>query len=199
MCIRDSIYSDSTNDTRISTAQRALRGLGYYKGRNHGIYDANFANAVMALQKDYLLIADSSSLGAGNIGPKTLAALHDAHYKLHVRNTAKSYQDIQRVHKTLKESDTYASQCLEQGWQGEEVKRLQRLLTQLGYFTDEINGVFGPATKASVAAFQFDEGVIDHLNAPYAGEVGIKTIKALRKKARLAALQAVRSFGWSIL
>ncbi len=193
------IYSDSTNKERISTAQRALRGLGYYQGKNHGIYDQNFANAVMELQKDNLLIADSTSVGAGNIGPKTLKALTEANYRLRLANTAKSYKDMQRINETIKNSDTYVGQFLEMGWQGKEVERLQRMLQKLGYFTEDINGVFGPATKASVIAFQINEGIMNSANDLYAGEVGPQTLKALRTKERLAALQAVRSFGWSVL
>jgi peptidoglycan hydrolase-like protein with peptidoglycan-binding domain len=195
----DYIYSDNTNVHLISTAQRTLRGLGYYRGRTHGVYDANFANAVIRLQQQYKLVADSSSLGAGNIGPKTLAALNDAHYKMRVRQTANTNIDMQRVNDSIKQSDIYVGQFLESGWQGKEVEKLQRLLKKLGYFTADINGVFGPATKAGVIAFQLDEGIIESAQERYAGYIGTDTLKALRTKARLGAFSAMRSFGVSVL
>ena len=42
---------------------------------------------------------------------------------------------------------------------GEEVKTLQSRLYDLGYYTDEIDGQFGPGTKAAVIDFQKANGL----------------------------------------
>ena len=42
---------------------------------------------------------------------------------------------------------------------GEEVKTLQARLHDLGYYTDEIDGQFGPGTKAAVIDFQRANGL----------------------------------------
>lgn len=56
--------------------------------------------------------------------------------------------------------------------QGEDVRELQRLLKAAGGYV-EIDGVFGPATKAAVKAFQHKAGLAED------GIVGEKTWKAL--------------------
>lgn len=48
---------------------------------------------------------------------------------------------------------------LEKGASGEDVKRLQVALKQLGYFTGECSGVFGDGTEAAVYSFQLAVGV----------------------------------------
>ncbi|MBR6184832.1 MAG: peptidoglycan-binding protein, partial [Clostridia bacterium] len=41
------------------------------------------------------------------------------------------------------------------GDRGEEVKKLQRRLSELGYLTDRIDGIYGQNTKRAVERFQF--------------------------------------------
>ena len=45
---------------------------------------------------------------------------------------------------------------LTQGMEGEDVRRMQTRLTELGYYTGEITGNFGANTKSAVEAFQAD-------------------------------------------
>lgn len=45
------------------------------------------------------------------------------------------------------------------GMKGPDVRALQALLTQLGYFTGTIDSDFGPRTRAAVLAFQADNGL----------------------------------------
>ena len=48
---------------------------------------------------------------------------------------------------------------LRTGSRGEDVKTLQSRLYDLGYYTDEIDGQFGSATKAAVIEFQQANGL----------------------------------------
>ena len=48
---------------------------------------------------------------------------------------------------------------LRTGSRGQEVKDVQTRLYQLGYYTDEIDGQFGSATKAAVIEFQKANGL----------------------------------------
>ena len=48
---------------------------------------------------------------------------------------------------------------LRTGSRGQEVKDLQSRLYQLGYYSDEIDGQFGSATKAAVIEFQKANGL----------------------------------------
>lgn len=49
---------------------------------------------------------------------------------------------------------------LRQGSRGEEVKRLQSRLKELGFSPGTIDGDFGAATEAAVRAFQASEGLL---------------------------------------
>ncbi len=62
---------------------------------------------------------------------------------------------------------------LRTGSRGDDVKTLQGRLHDLGYYTDEIDGQFGPGTKAAVIDFQQVNG----LEAD--GMVGAETRKLL--------------------
>ncbi|RSD28391.1 L,D-transpeptidase family protein [Mesobacillus subterraneus] len=69
-----------------------------------------------------------------------------------------------------------ASSVLKKGMKGAQVKELQKVLTNKGYSTKGIDGVFGPATEAAVKKFQKDK----KLTAD--GVVGPATKKALGMK-----------------
>ena len=59
------------------------------------------------------------------------------------------------------------------GSQGEEVRQIQTKLTELGYFTSKIDGIYGEKTKAAVTRFQRDNGLTADVIA------GTKTLSAL--------------------
>jgi murein L,D-transpeptidase YcbB/YkuD len=69
-----------------------------------------------------------------------------------------------------------SSTVLKKGMKGAEVKKLQQILTNKGYSTKGIDGIFGPATEAAVKKFQKDK----KLKAD--GIVGPATKKALGMK-----------------
>jgi peptidoglycan hydrolase-like protein with peptidoglycan-binding domain len=69
-----------------------------------------------------------------------------------------------------------SSTVLKKGMKGAEVKELQQLITNKGYSTKGIDGVFGPATEAAVKKFQKAK----KLKAD--GVVGMATKKALGMK-----------------
>lgn len=56
---------------------------------------------------------------------------------------------------------------LQYGSQGSDVKALQTALKEMGYYSDSIDGKFGPNTKAAVMAFQRNEGIsVDGIVGP---------------------------------
>jgi len=66
------------------------------------------------------------------------------------------------------------------GSRGQEVAKLQTVLTQLGYLDDVIDGIYGPKTKVAVLAFQVGYKVILHpLESAYGYWCGPKTIAVL--------------------
>lgn len=59
------------------------------------------------------------------------------------------------------------------GSQSEEVRQIQTVLKQKGYYTGNVDGIFGTKTKSAVTAFQRDNGLkVD-------GIAGSETLKAL--------------------
>lgn len=54
----------------------------------------------------------------------------------------------------------YSHSVVKIGSIGEDVRYIQKLLSQLGYKYMRIDGVFGPLTEAAVKAFQLDEGLV---------------------------------------
>lgn len=73
-------------------------------------------------------------------------------------------------------STVHSGSVLKKGMKGAEVKKLQQILTDKGYRTKGIDGIFGPATEAAVKQFQKSK----KLKAD--GVVGLNTKKALGMK-----------------
>jgi len=63
--------------------------------------------------------------------------------------------------------------------QGEDVKKLQQFLNQLGYFNGEINGYFGDETRMAVYVFQKDKGLVNDIADLGAGHFGPSTRRTL--------------------
>ena len=59
------------------------------------------------------------------------------------------------------------------GSRGDEVRKVQQKLKNLGYYTGNVDGIFGTQTQSAVRRFQRDKGLsVD-------GIVGPKTLSAL--------------------
>lgn len=66
------------------------------------------------------------------------------------------------------------------GSKHDEVKKIQTILKEKGYFEGElITDYFGPQTKKAIAKFQVDYGIVSSIYSSEAGIVGPKTLKAL--------------------
>lgn len=65
--------------------------------------------------------------------------------------------------------------------EGEDVKKLQKYMQQLGFFADEITGFYGPQTREAVFNFQVSEGILQSFEDFGAGHFGVNTRKALDK------------------
>ncbi|MBU1954100.1 peptidoglycan-binding protein [Patescibacteria group bacterium] len=76
------------------------------------------------------------------------------------------------------------------GQNGEDVKKLQTMLTDMGYYNGDINGVFDTATYDAVAKFQVDEDVLPDMYSFGIGHVGAKTIAVLADKVPLQEAHA---------
>lgn len=192
--------NDASSARDVATVQRMLRSLRYYRGRTDGRYGEPLKQAIMKFQKEKGLIADASSVGAGTIGPITKAALSDVVRAKKSKTIAKGILLVKRVRDRLLERERLIAATTGEGYQGEAVENVQRFLADIGLFPeDQINGVFGPATRQAVAAYQVDRGVIPSAAHGAAGTVGPITLKTLQNEQIRYGMTVVRTRGWEAL
>ena len=122
------------NDVGIEVRdmQRRLKDLGYLSGEADGEFGTATENAVKAFQYQHGLESD------GYAGEQTLNLLYS--------------QQAQSFVPTPTPSPTPSA--LSSGAKGDEVKRLQQRLKDLGFYAGEIDGDFGKGTKSAVTIFQ---------------------------------------------
>lgn len=65
--------------------------------------------------------------------------------------------------------------------EGDDVKKLQTYLKELGYFSGEIDGKFGDTTRMAVYLFQKDKGLVSDIGDLEAGHFGGATRKAFEE------------------
>ena len=142
----------------VKELQERLRELGYYSGEVDGQYGGGTRSAVQAFQGQHGLDAD------GIAGESTLNLLYSANAQTFVP--------------TPTPSDTpETAAMLGSGSQGDQVKKLQQRLAELGFYTGKVDGDYGKGTKQAVTVFQSQHG----LDAD--GIAGEKTLRLLYSSA----------------
>ena len=129
---------------RISANYPAIPRIGTVSG----VFDAATRNAVIVFQQIFGLAVD------GVVGKQTW-------YKLkYIYNGVKNLSEIYSEGLTISEVERVFSNVLRQGDRGIAVRTIQYYLNFIGQFNGSLNidiaedGVFGPATKRAVEAFQ---------------------------------------------
>ena len=113
----------------VKTLQQRLKELGYYKGSLQG----TFGELTEAALMDFQFTANLTRTGVLDRATYDLIYSPDAPYK--------DYDE-----------DDYTE--LKQGDRGDDVKRLQKRLIELGYLTGSADGIYGASTSNAVKAFQ---------------------------------------------
>lgn len=184
----------------VSTAQRLLRFLGFYRGRTDGDYDDGVRDAIFAFQKARGLAGTMESPGAGRIGPLTQKQLFGAWSKRRIAQRAEKMLLFSRVRSVLAKRGDLPDRFLELGYSGPAVRAYQEFLAERGYFpADKINGSFGPLTRDATIEYQLAEGLIKRRGDEGAGEVGPLTLRHLRLEEMKEAYILVRGFGLNVL
>jgi peptidoglycan hydrolase-like protein with peptidoglycan-binding domain len=81
------------------------------------------------------------------------------------------------------------------GSRGAQVKQLQRLLSQLGYFNaKELSSNFGSKTKSALLQYQLDKKIVSGTDAHGAGVYGPTTRKLMMADAINAKYQSFDEF-----
>jgi len=139
---------EGMTDTDVVVLHQELKLLGYYSGALTETFTSVTREAVRSFQNDKGI----SPTGVADVATrKALAA------------------SVQLLPPTI----TSASSSLSLGARGEAVSILQQKLKELGFFSSDVTGYFGPITQKAVIAFQSANGI-----EPI-GIVGPKTLAAL--------------------
>ena len=146
--------------TAVKKLQEALKNRGYYSGKIDSTFGSGVYAAVKAFQKQYGLKAD------GIAGPATQNLLF---------NTSASSSDT--------------STSLQKGSSGTEVRNLQYVLAELGYYDGSINGEYGNTTADAVRAFQINNDI-----SPVDGVAGPKTLKVIYSSKAVGATASSGSY-----
>lgn len=117
----------------VKSIQIELMALDFYSSKLDGVYGRKTQQAIKEFQFVHHLKVD------GVAGPTTLK-------KLFSTNETKTYQQ-------------FTSTKLLSGDKGVQVRQLQEKLSKLGYFSNAIDGKFGPHTKGAVMDYQKRYGI----------------------------------------
>jgi peptidoglycan hydrolase-like protein with peptidoglycan-binding domain/3D (Asp-Asp-Asp) domain-containing protein len=155
----------------ISDLQEALRMFGYYHGAVTGTYDADTRQAVMVFQIAEGVLISEQSMGAGNLGQKTLKTL-----KTKIENFNST---VLKEQNRLRENLSALSVGLGKKDEGDKVYRMQQMMWELGYYKGELNGKYDSSTTTAVFDFQKANGIVQSDWQQGAGFYGKKTHEAL--------------------
>jgi len=138
----------------IAGIQELLAKRGFNPGAIDGVKGAGTTEAIIAAQTFYKLDAD------GTLGEQTLAALQNDPYEIDVPVASSS-------------TGTDKASSTEIAAKSDEIKNVQQLLSDRGFYGAEIDGVAGPMTKEAIILSQKTYGLIAD------GVAGSLTIAAL--------------------
>lgn len=126
----------------VKALHKVLQDLGLYDGPLSTTFTESTRQAVMDAQKMFAITRD------GVAGPQTLHVLDLEKYSVPAGSIGGS---------TSTGSGTNTgtgTRYLEEGMRGEDVRKLQKRLKDLGYATGPIDGIFGSITHSAVILYQ---------------------------------------------
>ncbi|MBS9775294.1 peptidoglycan-binding protein [Candidatus Gracilibacteria bacterium] len=146
---------------------KTLQKIGEYSGKLER-EEKDFIDIIYNFQVKYKLVAEPSDVGAGYYGPKTRELL---------KKLVKQFDSVTQKAKKIQKIG-----YLELGETSDEVRELQEILIELGYFKQKSTANFGEVTKQALIQFQLDNKLIENKDKIYAGVFGPQTQKALEKQ-----------------
>ncbi len=161
----DGILQKGDKGDDVKAVQQRLKELNYYDATCDGQFGNVTVNAVKAFQKKNGLPDD------GLVGKTTLKKLNSS------SAIAANGKTAGAVAKEDKEDDG----VLKKGAKGDDVKKLQQRLKELGYYKSTCDGNYGNVTVTAVKAFQKKNGLTAD------GVAGASTLKKLNSSSAIGA------------
>ena len=134
--------------TEVRKLQQKLKDLGYLSGSVDGKFGVATEAAVIAFQKNNNLTAD------GKAGVATLSKLYSGTAKKSTGTTVKLDDDGSSSGRDVSDISSTGYITLQEGSSGDQVRKMQQRLKDLGYYNGSVDGSFGEGTTAAVMAFQ---------------------------------------------
>jgi len=129
---------EGMNGSGVRALQKRLKELNYYSGTVDGDFGSGTKTAVIAFQRNNGLKAD------GKAGTATMNKLFEEDL---VKESEVNDQDTSNISST-------GYVVLEEGSEGDAVRKLQKALKNMGYYSGTVDGSYGSGTVSAVMAFQ---------------------------------------------
>lgn len=124
----------------VKALHKVLQDLGLHDGPLSTTFTESTRQAVMDAQDMFAITRD------GIAGPQTLHVLDLEHYSVPVGSIGGS--------SSANPGTGTGTRYLELGMQGNDVRKLQKRLEELGYETGPVDGIFGDITHSAVILYQ---------------------------------------------
>ena len=168
------LLKEGMESEAVRKLQENLAALGYYSGSVTGHFGSITKDAVISFQRKNGLSAD------GIAGSKTLAAISSK-----MSGSSSSSSGSSSSGGTSYSALTLdTTKTLQRYSEGDEVRTLQKMLTDLGYYSGNQTGSFGELTKEAVIAFQKAKGLTAD------GIAGSRTLAALNAAHSLGSISS---------
>lgn len=155
----------------VKKLQEALQKFGLYSGEIHESFNEATRRALIQFQIKVGIVDSQNDFGAGYFGPQTRRAME--------REIAKETTDLTfSKPEQSQQPSNLPGMNLGQDDSGEDVKKLQEILKQLGYDV-EVSGIYDEKTIEAIFQFQKQHRIVFSKSDKGAGFFGPKTYQTL--------------------
>jgi len=174
----------------VKSLQAELKTLGYYRGVEHGNFDAMTEEAVLKYQFARRIVGEDTDPGAGYVGPATRTALNKD-----VNSRGKKISPTALLASNILQSGGAAPAVgssrfpvtLSRGDTGDRVRDMQIALAKLGMYECDINGIYDERAEVCVLKFQEAHDIVA------AGELGAGTFGPQTSQTLASVLTAAEN------
>jgi len=157
----------------VKSLQAELKTLGYYRGAEHGDFDAATEAAVLKYQFARRIVSEDTDPGAGYVGPATRTALNKDINNRGGKKISPTSLLATSILQSGGASPALGSNrfpvTLSKGDSGDRVRDMQIALAKLGMYECDINGIYDERAEVCVLKFQEENEIVQ------AGQLGAGT------------------------